>query len=127
LCRSLLSTSSSSYYRPLTTDSLSFSSTARPPRPPLFPYTTLFRSIAERARGVLKARAGPGPELRTVPDRGHQGAARSPRACEHRSEEHTSELSHVSISYAVFCLKKKKTNKEQNKMVVRKSTALCKM
>src|SRR5699024_12712273 len=26
-----------------------------------------------------------------------------------RSEEHTSELSHVSISYAVFCLKKKKT------------------
>src|SRR5437868_8601748 len=29
---------------------------------------------------------------------------------EARSEEHTSELSHVSISYAVFCLKKKKTN-----------------
>src|SRR5437870_12816189 len=28
----------------------------------------------------------------------------------HRSEEHTSELSHVAISYAVFCLKKKKSN-----------------
>src|SRR5207253_8943640 len=27
-----------------------------------------------------------------------------------RSEEHTSELSHVAISYAVFCLKKKKNN-----------------
>src|SRR3989454_1831712 len=27
---------------------------------------------------------------------------------EHRSEEHTSELSHLVISYAVFCLKKKK-------------------
>src|SRR5699024_11370249 len=34
--------------------------------------------------------------------------ARNPRwAVAYRSEEHTSELSHVSISYAVFCLKKK--------------------
>src|SRR5690625_6929289 len=30
---------------------------------------------------------------------------------EQRSEEHTSELSHVAISYAVFCLKKKKNTK----------------
>src|SRR3546814_7038686 len=34
----------------------------------------------------------------------------------HRSEEHTSELqSLMRISYAVFCLKKKKNNKPQNK------------
>ena len=34
-----------------------------------------------------------------------------------RSEEHTSELSHTVISYAVFCLKKKKTqNKKKNKL-----------
>src|SRR5690349_24195425 len=32
-----------------------------------------------------------------------------------RSEEHTSELSHVEISYAVFCLKKKKKKKYKNK------------
>src|SRR5690348_8287237 len=31
-----------------------------------------------------------------------------------RSEEHTSELHHPSISYAVFCLKKKKTKKKNN-------------
>src|SRR5437868_11517051 len=32
-----------------------------------------------------------------------------------RSEEHTSNSSHVSISYAVFCLKKKKQKKKKNK------------
>ena len=32
-----------------------------------------------------------------------------------RSEEHTSELSHTVISYAVFCLKKKKQNKNKQK------------
>src|SRR5690242_21179258 len=31
-----------------------------------------------------------------------------------RSEEHTSELRHMSISYAVFCLKKKKKNKKNH-------------
>src|SRR6266511_4422375 len=36
------------------------------------------------------------------------GLARSERADPPRSEEHTSELHHVKISYAVFCLKKKK-------------------
>ena len=30
----------------------------------------------------------------------------------HRSEEHTSELRHITISYAVFCLKKKKKNQK---------------
>ena len=30
-----------------------------------------------------------------------------------RSEEHTSELHHITISYAVFCLKKKKINKKK--------------
>src|SRR5438067_3189449 len=38
-------------------------------------------------------------------------AAWSAAACrDARSEEHTSEPSHVSISYAVFCLKKKKSS-----------------
>ena len=41
---------------------------------------------------------------------------------ETRSEEHTSELqSHSFISYAVFCLKKKKTNKTRKNIVDRKS------
>src|SRR3546814_4981569 len=71
----------------------------RPPRSTrtdtLFPYTTLFRSfgmvaVADAASAVL-----PGFE--------------KPRGFIFRSEEHTSELqSLMRISYAVFCLKKKK-------------------
>src|SRR3546814_2528525 len=78
----------------------------------LFPYTTLFRS-----------------DVDITPDHGHLDVGRPqpqedlPRAAQlaelrkdqpdrvgHRSEEHTSELqSLMRISYAVFCLKKKKT------------------
>src|SRR5258708_12104477 len=69
----------------------------RPPRSTLFPYTPLFRSL-----GTLDARA---PAL--IPDRRRRPI---PRLCvdQERSEEHTSEPSHQIISYAVFCLKKKK-------------------
>src|SRR5216110_3289028 len=60
----------------------------------LFPYTTLFRSRFHRSRSTSWRRRSP--------TRRHRGA-RS------RSEEHTSELqSRELISYAVFCLKKKK-------------------
>src|ERR1043166_10003685 len=64
----------------------------RPPRSTLFPYTTLFRSKA------------------SPPSRTRRSRCRLfPRRCG-RSEEHTSELqSRFGISYAVFCLKKKKT------------------
>src|SRR3712207_8032684 len=63
---------------------------------------------------------------RRLPDRGGRLAVRPAPACDdepvrdghgaragsrlgQRSEEHTSELHHANISYAVFCLKKKKT------------------
>src|SRR3546814_7335837 len=78
----------------------------RPPRSTrtdtLFPYTTLFRSEGERPR-----RASAGRLARVAdPARGHRRRARPRHA---RSEEHTSELqSLMRISYAVFCLKKKK-------------------
>src|ERR1044071_10102378 len=69
----------------------------RPPRSTLFPYTTLFRSPAI-ARSGNTIPLGDGGDL---PER--------------RSEEHTSELqSRVDISYAVFCLKKKKKIYESN-------------
>src|SRR5256885_3245235 len=77
----------------------------RPPRSTLFPYTTLFRSvgidgkdlprkpmllqIALRARGILRRVAG----------RADQGDRKSTRL----------NSSHLVISYAVFCLKKKNT------------------
>src|SRR5271167_5052048 len=69
----------------------------RPPRSTLFPYTTLFRSNYNNCPNlwaVVPVMAG---HLRRS-----------------RSEEHTSESSHVSISYAVFCLKKKKKTGASN-------------
>src|SRR3546814_1533383 len=91
----------------------------RPPRSTrtdtLFPYTTLFRSTRARGHsGDGRHRAGisgpPDPGNRQAadggagPQPGLSGAGRGDR-----SEEHTSELqSLMRISYAVFCLKKKK-------------------
>src|SRR5438552_8337688 len=68
----------------------------RPPRSTLFPYTTLFRSL--RAHHVRAAAAPHGP--RPAPRR----AAR--RVVDRKSTRLNS--SHQIISYAVFCLKKKK-------------------
>src|SRR3546814_15397744 len=78
----------------------------RPPRSTrtdtLFPYTTLFRSAGYSPEDA-DWRVG---SLPTHPDQGHR---RSLTAHWQRSEEHTSELqSLMRISYAVFCLKKKK-------------------
>src|SRR5277367_5766422 len=43
----------------------------------------------------------------------------------HRSEEHTSELHHITISYAVFCLKKKKKKKKRcaHRKIIKQETA----
>src|SRR3546814_5408481 len=81
----------------------------RPPRATrtdtLFPYTTLFRSRERRRRGDLRGGGRPAAGLSRVPRAPH----RRVRARQRRSEEHTSELqSLMRISYAVFCLKKKK-------------------
>src|SRR3546814_10131963 len=82
----------------------------RPPRSTrtdtLFPYTTLFRSRGQGA-GAEPARAVGLDEDRA--------AARHFGHIVGRSEEHTSELqSLMRISYAVFCLKKKKNVKKKN-------------
>src|SRR3546814_2982564 len=88
----------------------------RPPRSTrtdtLFPYTTLFRSRSARSGGGRFRRRSAG-NLAARPYPVDAGAARHPRgdadAQGSRSEEHTSELqSLMRISYAVFCLKKKK-------------------
>src|SRR3546814_15723651 len=80
----------------------------RPPRSTrtdtLFPYTTLFRSpvLTSRLEGLFASSAA-------VPDGPLRVSSIS------RSEEHTSELqSLMRISYAVFCLKKKKRGKLHN-------------
>src|SRR3546814_6236456 len=82
----------------------------RPPRSTrtdtLFPYTTLFRSPVSVTCAAAKC---PAPAHRIA-----RVGASSPTSASSpglRSEEHTSELqSLMRISYAVFCLKKKKHN-----------------
>src|SRR3712207_9491278 len=66
----------------------------RPPRSTLFPYTTLFRSRRRLQPGVAPARSG-----------GDEG-------CYEATDRKSTRLnsSHANISYAVFCLKKKKKN-----------------
>src|SRR5881394_4115825 len=86
----------------------------RPPRSTLdgtlFPYTTLFRSGS-----VGPARTPDVPGVVTAA-RVAPASRRAPRA---RSEEHTSELqSHHPISYAVFCLKKKKKKQDNHQCPV---------
>src|SRR3546814_10515999 len=86
----------------------------RPPRSTrtdtLFPYTTLFRSGLQVERHALLVGA-PGLEILTVV--GAEEMRADAAAGISRSEEHTSELqSLMRISYAVFCLKKKKTTKK---------------
>src|SRR5262245_63584436 len=72
----------------------------RPPRSTLFPYTTLFRSALERVvDGVKCAKKQIAPLRRN-------GRAQPQRALDRKSTRLNS--SHLGISYAVFCLKKKK-------------------
>src|SRR5437899_4331028 len=91
------------------THSVFFSLTPLPPRSTLFPYTTLFRSlgIANAALGLFDVYAELGNRSYT-PYRGTMWEFFAQDSHIVRSEEHTSELRHLGISYAVFCLKKKK-------------------
>src|SRR3712207_8845610 len=79
----------------------------RPPRSTLFPYTTLFRSLLDGGRHrppSAHRRALPG--LRRPPDGRRGPRRRRPRRPDRKSTRLNS--SHANISYAVFCLKKKK-------------------
>src|SRR5438874_9953057 len=80
----------------------------RPPRSTLFPYTTLFRSDSREfgnpARRSDRTRRG-------RPRRSHGGGGRSLARKARRARDRKStrlNSSHVEISYAVFCLKKKR-------------------
>src|SRR2546430_10233355 len=99
----------------------------RPPRPTLFPYTTLFRSPRERRQQILfrnlwrrtgreKQRATQNrrqPKKQDInPRTGHDligfeaNASKCDQVCEDRKSTRLNS-SHSQISYAVFCLKKK--------------------
>src|SRR3546814_5156559 len=94
----------------------------RPPRSTrtdtLFPYTTLFRSLtmAEWMRSLgYQTVCATNNGLISERTRLARGFDRYAFRLDLRSEEHTSELqSLMRISYAVFCLKKKKKNIERS-------------
>src|SRR3546814_5066454 len=92
----------------------------RPPRSTrtdtLFPYTTLFRSPgAHRCGAAHRGGAAARVSVASLQQRfGDLRPFRLQTALAVRSEEHTSEpQSLMRISYAVFCLKKKKTNNKK--------------
>src|SRR5438132_7993674 len=95
----------------------------RPPRSTLFPYTTLFRSPDQRGdhqkKGDGNRRRAAGKRLdhaQCHPDNFAAGSNRFDRRLSSAQDRKSTRLnsSHTVISYAVFCLKKKKTKK--NKM-----------
>src|SRR2546422_8012739 len=90
----------------------------RPPRSTLFPYTTLFRSLAERLDRAAEPRATPPAEHLLRPVREEDRPQREPydersQACHaSRSEEHTSELqSRLHLVCRLLLEKKKKHTK----------------
>src|SRR5256886_11061395 len=85
----------------------------RPPRSTLFPYTTLFRSRDPMGGGDERPRA-----------RGRGGCARSRAGPAEDRKSTRLNSSHSQISYAVFCLKKKKKENNMNITLKNKDTML---
>src|SRR3989442_4610982 len=94
----------------------------RPPRSTLFPYTTLFRSPELASWGLRDI-----PDLYRHADEGVNGACVQVIVCpiaqrpRYRRDRKSTRLnsSHVRISYAVFCLKKKKDKRNASSCCIR--------
>src|SRR3712207_7125139 len=91
----------------------------RPPRSTLFPYTTLFRSLSGAAE--LGRTGLPQPHPLQPAARGRALCSLGAAGPLHRrgADRKSTRLnsSHANISYAVFCLKKKKTNNNISRSV----------
>src|SRR5258707_6617617 len=80
----------------------------RPPRSTLFPYTTLFRSRTARGRrDRRRTSADRAPRSHSAAIGTTEGGERKPGRLRDRKSTRLNS-SHANISYAVFCLKKKK-------------------
>src|SRR5438094_7460478 len=87
----------------------------RPPRSTLFPYTTLFRSQLERVDRL--------DDVHLIAGRERPAAIVAARHCGQRDRKSTRlNSSHRTISYAVFCLKKKKNKKTKTKKSTHKTS-----
>src|SRR2546426_9361381 len=95
----------------------------RPPRSTLFPYTTLFRSLRDRAAvGRRRRRSGRyAAPSRPCPLRLAQCADRGNQVRHLRSEEHTSELQSPCNLVCRLLLEKKKTKNSFNTLNIRTS------
>src|SRR2546430_8233452 len=82
----------------------------RPPRSTLFPYTTLFRSVVPRGYGAAMVVEA----VEMLQHRAANCTLNFVEADEIQGDRKSTRLnsSHSQISYAVFCLKKKKKKKE---------------
>src|SRR2546430_6664506 len=104
----------------------------RPPRSTLFPYTTLFRSPARgrttsgfsgsgrEGQGRLRAQLLATEGACLPGDRSEQEENRARGGADRKSTRLNS--SHSQISYAVFCLKKKKNNEQHRPLLTSKHT-----
>src|SRR3712207_8652959 len=92
----------------------------RPPRSTLFPYTTLFRSSVERfgqkQMVIAVGRSEGERERHPIAVDQHRSFHALFAAVDRKSTRLNS--SHANISYAVFCLKKKKNSKSRNLALV---------
>src|SRR2546429_1450273 len=86
----------------------------RPPRSTLFPYTTLFRSPSSTRPRWLRQNAA--STRSKAPSRNGSATASASTGVDRKSTRLNS--SHGYISYAVFCLKKKKHNNMEKNTVV---------
>src|SRR5438477_7948342 len=93
----------------------------RPPRSTLFPYTTLFRSHVGVAVQVFRRAVD--HDVRPVLQRSVVEGRREGRIDQQRDRKSTRlNSSHMSISYAVFCLKKKKKSTSMNSTRIYRSS-----
>src|SRR2546430_15197840 len=83
----------------------------RPPRSTLFPYTTLFRSIAARGLDVDSVSHVINYDVPAAPEDYVHRVGRTGRAGNHGKDRKSTRLnsSHSQISYAVFCLEQNST------------------
>src|SRR2546422_3288733 len=93
----------------------------RPPRSTLFPYTTLFRSPQRQFR--RRRRVAQGGRSPAGSDRATGGGTRRRARGDRKSTRLNS--SHGYISYAVFCLKKKKINRTTVTVNIHASSVCC--
>src|SRR5438034_2804156 len=95
----------------------------RPPRPTLFPYTTLFRSGGPPSRSGADGIECRVPRAGVHLDRREsQGSSLESTASKVQPDRKSTRLnsSHTVISYAVFCLKKKKKKENKNIKIKKK-------